>query len=339
MAAALDHCSQKRGKMERRSERSSSCSGLASHFAGRFSISGLVVFQNGAETKVPVSQTLGQRIGVVIVEEASMAHIESSSKLRHRVGPIIGWPGNSDLNALMPDLHRLNPQLCLRPAADGGYLVYNEELEKAFEIAFPPGILDDDLLVGMSEVNKGDWFSVSTDLGDFSFGPRRFERTTGCGLLVRPNSWDVACAIWSLSRRAIDHQHDAKDVTGDELSRLQWHWGVVRGPNEVWEFDFAFHLAGHYWFPDGKRKTDREWWSTVPIGVVSYIDRYDLSIENHFERAATMVESGCMFAIVGDLEVGELREFRANGVRRSTENIFVPEMGFEVPVGVTGCKW
>jgi hypothetical protein len=41
---------------------------------------------------------------------------------------------------------------------------------------------------------------------------------------------------------------------------------------------------------------------TIPVGTVSYIDRYDLPLETHFARARDIVAMGAEYAIVGDVE-------------------------------------
>jgi hypothetical protein len=59
-------------------------------------------------------------------------------------------------------------------------------------------------------------------------------------------------------------------------------------------------LDGKHLPPDPREpQNDHDFWRTIPVGTVSYIDRYDLPLETHFARAREIVAMGAEFAVVG----------------------------------------
>lgn len=127
----------------------------------------------------------------------------------------------------------------------------------------------------------------------------------------------------------------------EQIGRIQGRWGILRDRHEVWEVDYGY--LPEYFSADGRRSEDprlpdddHDYWRTTPVGTISYIDRCDLPIETHYARARAIVAAGSEFAIVGDIERGELNVFRLSGVERHTEDFRLPEMPwFDVPIGRT----
>jgi hypothetical protein len=120
---------------------------------------------------------------------------------------------------------------------------------------------------------------------------------------------------------------DPRDI--DWIRRFQSRWGIYRDSYELWEVEFA-------WFDDTfmtARKTNFAYWRTTPVGTIAYIDEYDLPIADHYARAKAIVAAGSAFAIVGDVNVGELRIFRSDSITRHTNDVRIPEWSwFDIPV-------
>ena len=275
------------------------------------------------------------------------------------VDPIIAWPASSKLRPMMNNLQGLNPSLNLQCGIDvteaseetytidddpeehtktvgpyeAEYLVYDGTASDVFTIVIPRPVTQDEMS-GLTEVNRESW-EAETDIGDFQTGPRRIERTADGNLLIRPRSWSVEQAN---GRFAIRFHGD--DMPFGAIGRFQARWGIFRERHELWEVDFGWLPE---WFGIEERrahdprlpKGDEEYWRTTPIGTFSFIDRFDLPIEAHYARARAILAAGSEFAVVGDIEHGEVRVFRLSGVELHTEDFRLPEMPwFEVPVGL-----
>jgi hypothetical protein len=93
--------------------------------------------------------------------------------------------------------------------------------------------------------------------------------------------------------------------------------------NEIWAVDVACLPPKHRLDAEGRPKKYGEWLRTPLSGIISYIDRDDLPIEDHILRARVAVMLGCSFAIIADIERGELRVFQyvGNGRLRSSSVI------------------
>jgi hypothetical protein len=281
--------------------------------------------------------------------------------LAEPIDPIIVWPGGSPrLAPMIAEMQRLNPSLGLRCATstspareeryyvDGGeqvetrivgpfmseYLLYAGTDLHVLTIAMPEPP-DDDMMSGFNEVNR-EWCHPDTDLGNFRSGPRRIERTANGSLLIRPRS----TAMEALFGR-FGWAYQEGDAPVGEIIRMKSRWGIYHDPHELWEIDFAYlpqwvfnrGLDGKH-LPNDPRepKNDFEFWRTIPIGTVSYIDRYDLPLETHFARAREIVAMGAEFAVVGDVETSELHIFRMSGVVRTFDDVRIPELHwFDVP--------
>ena len=109
----------------------------------------------------------------------------------------------------------------------------------------------------------------------------------------------------------------------------------------MWEVDTAYlpeYFAVGYEDREIKRDPRRprgnhDFWRTIPVGTISYI-RYDVPIDEHHARARAIISVGSEFAIVGDVERGEVRVFRLSGVRLHMEDFRLPEMPwFDVTIG------
>ncbi len=98
-------------------------------------------------------------------------------------------------------------------------------------------------------------------------------------------------------------------------------WGHARrNSEELWEFDFS------YWGEDDnavmrvldryKDSThrDRDWWESIPEGVVSHIDRHDLPREKHIARARELVSLGASFVVLLDLDARDIVVVRLEGL-------------------------
>jgi hypothetical protein len=72
---------------------------------------------------------------------------------------------------------------------------------------------------------------------------------------------------------------------------------------------------------------------TPLLGVISYIDKDDLSMKDHMLRARIAVVTGCAFAIIADIERGELRIVQSSEVVVS-QPVRLPQISrFDIPVG------
>jgi hypothetical protein len=238
--------------------------------------------------------------------------------------PIIAWPTwVVPLREMIGDLQRLNPHLGL--VAIEEYLLHNGTERDVVEIVMPesPSV---ELVAGFTQRNY-DWMPAA---GGFRKGARRFERTTGGNLRIRPHTWELEEAGYgrfNWARQAVDN---AREVI-DQINRIAKSWFIFRQNNEIWEVDFGYMPHDH--LDNVGKRTDEDYWRIVPVGTISYIDQYDLPIEEHYERAREIVKAGSEFAIVGDMQTRELRVFRVDGVQKSFEDIRMPEMPwFDVPV-------
>ncbi len=284
------------------------------------------------------------------------------------VDPIIIWPANAQLAPIIAEMHRLNPDLnLLRLATDfmpayqrqlrrgdtgelyietvgpstSEYLVYDGNTTDVFTIAMPEPV-DDEFMSGLTEQNR-EGPPVKTDLGRFQTGPWRIERTADGDLLIRPRAWSACRAADSFNFAWQGMFEGNQRGMIDQIGRFVNRWGIFRERHELWEVEtaylpewFAVRHDDHGNFVRDPRRPhgNQGFWRSTPVGTVSYIDRYDLPIEEHFARAQAIVVAGCEFAIVGDVERGELRVFRASGVETRTEKFRMPEMPwFEVPIG------
>jgi hypothetical protein len=194
---------------------------------------------------------------------------------------------------------------------------------------------DDDMMSGLTEVNRESYHS-DTDLGTFRFGPRRIERTAEGSLLIRPRSRATELLFGSFG-----WAYKRKPAPVGKILRISSRYGIYHDPYELWEVDFAYvpeWVFGRA--PDGTElprdprspDNDHDFWRIIPIGTVSYIDQYDLPLETHFARAREIVALGAEFAVVGDVEAGELHIFRMSGVVRTFEDVRLPELyWFDVP--------
>jgi hypothetical protein len=250
--------------------------------------------------------------------------------------PIIYWPGKAGtLAAIIPDLAQLNPHLDLRLVNDddgeGKFLSYAGSALDVVTIALPrpPSI---QIMSDLTNLNK-DWMGYQTEIGVVRVGPRRFERTARGDLLLRPKSWNVVEASTRFGRHYQCHTPSAATpgrMPQEQIGRIQKYWAIFRDSYELWETEYAYMPADL--FDRVRTRTDEEYWRKTPIGTICYIDQYDLPIDVHYARAREIVMAGSEFAIVGDMQRGELRVFRIDGVQSSFEDIRVPEMSwFDVP--------
>jgi hypothetical protein len=263
-------------------------------------------------------------------ERAGSAHWVPTSD------PIIYWPGESgSLAAIIPDLVRLNPSLELRLVLDededGEFLSYAGSALDVVTIALPQP-LSDQFYSDLTDLNK-DWMGYDTEIGEVRVGPRRFERTANGDLLLRPKSWATVEASTRFSRAFQGHSPLAATpgrMPQEQIGRIQKYWAIFHDPYEMWETEYAYMPADL--FDRVGQRTNEEYWRITPVGTICYIDQYDLPIEEHHRRAREIVKAGSEFAIVGDMQTGELRVFRVDGVQNSFEDIRVPEMPwFDVP--------
>jgi hypothetical protein len=248
--------------------------------------------------------------------------------------PIIYWPGEAGtLAAIISDLTQLNPHLDLRLVngadRDGEFLSYAGSALDVVTIALPQP-LSDKFYSDLTDLNK-DWMGYETEIGRVRVGPRRFERTSNGNLLLRPKSWNTVEASTRFSSRYQGHTpKPSRRMPVEQIGRIQKYWAIFHDPYEMWEVEYGYMPAD---FLDhvGKR-SDEEYWRQTPIGTICYIDKYDLPIDEHYRRAREIVKAGSEFAIVGDMQTGELRIFRVDGVQSSFEDVRVPEMAwFDVP--------
>jgi hypothetical protein len=102
--------------------------------------------------------------------------------------------------------------------------------------------------------------------------------------------------------------------------------------NEIWAVDVACLPPKHRLDAEGRPKKYGEWLRTPLSGIISYIDRDDLPIEDHILRARVAVMLGCSFAIIADIERGELRVFQSSETVVS-EAVRLSQMSwFDIPV-------
>lgn len=250
--------------------------------------------------------------------------------------PIIYWPGEAGgLARIMPDRAQLNPHLDLRLVNDADeeseFLSYGGSALDVVTIAVPQP-LSDQFYSELTDLNK-DWMGYDTEIGEVRVGPRRFERTANGDLLLRPKSWAAVEASTRFSMHYQCHTPES-DTPGrmpqEQIGRIQKYWAIFNDPYEMWKCEYAYMPADL--FDRMGERTNEEYWRQTPIGTISYIDQHYLPIEEHFRRARAIVKPGSEFAMVGDMQTGELRVFRVDGVQSSFENIRVPEMSwFDVP--------
>jgi hypothetical protein len=110
----------------------------------------------------------------------------------------------------------------------------------------------------------------------------------------------------------------------EQIGRMQKYWAIFRDPFEMSEVEYGYMPADL--FDRVGERTDEEYWRTTPIGTICYIDQYDLPIDIYYARAREIMKAGSEFAIVGDMQTGELRAFRVDGMQSSFLDIHVPEM-------------
>jgi hypothetical protein len=282
---------------------------------------------------------------------------ETTKEIRqYHVDPIIMWPSVTalPLRDWIGEMQRLNPQIHLRCATSTWepdktklhpmtaaqmckdiaesppqeYLIYDGTSLDVVQIRMPY-IPSDQAMSGLGDLNK-EGFSPVTDIGNFEGGPRRIERLPDGGLLIRPRSRAVDEAAGAFSW-AYQKRFEGKQQI-DQMLRFQRSWGIFRDPCELWEVEFAYFMPGYLY----RTNVDEEYWRTIPIGTISYIDRYDLAIEDHYARAQAIVAAGSSFAIVGDVEKQTLRIFRKDSVTHHVEAVRIPEWPwFDIPVKAT----
>jgi len=246
--------------------------------------------------------------------------------------PVVIWPAVPDVAGLA----RLNPGLSVRRVTDrhgSEILVYagSGQDAVAIDLAAQAG---DDFLIALTERNR-DWVVSETDAGPLQAGPLRIERTPGGSLLIRPRSAaaDAAIARFGRACQLVDPKSHDQRAYVDQIMRVVKSWGMLRPGGAIWEVDFAYLPERHVYRTDGSRKSTREYWETLPIGTVSYIDRGDLSIDVHYERARRIVADGSLYAVVADVRLGGARIFRASGIETVNADTCIPEMPwFAIPV-------
>jgi hypothetical protein len=248
---------------------------------------------------------------------------------------IIAWPWESGakLREIIGELQQLNPALGLRCATGEyrEYLVHNGTERDVVTVSMPEPT-SDEFTAGFTQLNY-EWMPADTDLGEFRTGKRRFERTADGNLRIRPFTWELEENGAGLFNRARQRHPRPKDVI-DEILRIDKSWFIFYPPHdEIWEVDFCFMPADLFSPERRKNRTNSEYWRTMPVGTISYIDEFDLPIEEHYARAAAIVVAGSEFAVVADMQKQELRIFRSSGVQISREDICIPEMPwFKIPV-------
>lgn len=241
--------------------------------------------------------------------------------------PIIAWPDSVvGLGEIIGDLQRLNPNLGL--AAIGKYLLHqgSERDVVAIVMPAPPS---DELLDALTEGNY-DWMPA---VGDFHKGARRFERTVDGNLRIRPHTWELEQSGYGQFNRARQPQKRSS-ATRDQIDRISKRWFIFRPNGEAWAVDFGYMPADYLNETDDR--SDSEFWRTVPVGTVCYIDGFDLPVDEHHRRAQEIVSAGSEFAVVADVQKGDLRIFRPDSVECWSEDVCIPEMPwFKIPVPVT----
>ena len=250
----------------------------------------------------------------------------------------ITWPLESGpkLSTIIGELQRLNPTLGLRCARrlDGEreFLLHNGT-ERDVLMVVMPAPPSDDLMGGFTNCNY-EWLRAhETSFGSFRTGKRRFERTADGNLRIRPFTWELEKAGAGRFNWARQRVENARDVI-DQIGRIARSWFVFTPPHdEIWEVDFAYMPADYLDSAKVGKQSNIEFWRTKPTGTISYVDQYDLPIDEHYRRAREIVKAGSDFAIVADMQTGELRIFRVGGVESSFEAIQIPEMPwFNIPI-------
>lgn len=75
---------------------------------------------------------------------------------------------------------------------------------------------------------------------------------------------------------------------------------------------------------------DRDWWESIPQGLVSHIDQHDLPREVHIARARELVSLGASFAVLLDLEARDIIVVRLEGLEivAAERDWTLPELPF-----------
>ena len=275
--------------------------------------------------------------------------------------PIIVWPDiEPSLRTLFTDLQRLNPSLDLRYAIeyreaydetyllidaagskvrqtktwasrDAEYLIHRGTGLDLVTLSMPEPVTDA-LYHAICSVNTTFRLS-STDLGVFKVDPKRVDRLGPEELQIRPRSRSVQNALSAFSDACL-RPTDDNDVQS-EGPQIKGPWSFYI-EDEVWGVDFACLPPRHQLDRQGRQKTYLEWLRTPLLGVISYVDRNDLPIKRHLLRARQMVIVGCSFAVVADIERGEIHISQASNAVVS-EPIRLPQIPwFDIPVGRRG---
>jgi hypothetical protein len=140
---------------------------------------------------------------------------------------------------------------------------------------------------------NGGYRRLETDVGVCRTGPRRIERASPEGLRIRPCSRLVQDAVNAFIRA---YEMSTSSNAG-KAAGLEMHgpWSVF-AEDETWTVDVACLPPGHRLDVEGRPKNHLEWMRSPLVGVISYIDRDDLPIEDHIVRArAAIVVLGCSF--------------------------------------------
>jgi hypothetical protein len=272
--------------------------------------------------------------------------------------PVIVWPdAEPKLRTLIAGLQSLNPALDLRCAItpflefDETYLLIDAAGAKHWQkkrlavreiecliyrgtaldlvtLAIPAPI-SNDVFYQICAANGG-FRRLETDLGVLRTGPRRIERISSESMRIRPCSPIVQDAV-----NAFIQSYEMSTSSDDgQAGKLEMHgpWSVF-AEDEIWSVDIACLPAGHRLAAEGRPKAHHEWLQTPLLGVISYIDKDDLSMEDHMLRARIAVVTGCAFAIVADIERGELRIVQSSEVVVS-QPVRLPQISkFDIPVG------
>jgi hypothetical protein len=272
--------------------------------------------------------------------------------------PVIVWPNAEPrLSTIIADLQRLNPALRLRYAVehrqlhDETYLIIDAAGNKlrettkrvatsseflvhhgrgldVLQLCMPLPVTDT-LFHAVCSANSG-YLQPTTDLGVFNTGPRRIDRVVPEELQFRPQSKFVEEALIAFSD-ASRFPADKRDMLVDGF-QIKGPWGFyVEG--QIWTVDFACLPRGHQLDEDGRLKKYPEWLRTPLLGTISYIDRHDLPFEEHLMRARMMLADGCSFAIVADIERGEVHIYQMSHTIVSEAVRLAHLSWFDIPIG------
>jgi hypothetical protein len=271
--------------------------------------------------------------------------------------PIVVWPDTEPrLRTIIADLQRLNPALGLRCAVEHRephdetyllidtagnrvretkkqalqtleFLVYEGHGLEVLTLSMPQPITDS-LYHAICSANSR-YLQRYTDLGVFNVGPRRIDRIKPEELQFRPQSKCVQAALIAFTA-ACQRPTDMGDVAVDG-PQIKGPWGLYV-EDQIWTVDFACLPPRHQLDEDGRPKKYPEWLRTPLIGAISYVDRHDLPIEDHLLRARVMLVLGCSFAVIADIERGNLHIHQMSDTVVS-ESVRLPHLcWFDIPV-------